>query len=213
MSGIMEDLNLAHDLRTMPIGLLLVVLAYLLGSVSTAILTCRLMGLPDPREQGSRNPGATNVLRTGGKAAAAITLLGDLLKGLIPVLIARLLGAVDVVLGAVALAAVLGHVFPVFFGFKGGKGVATAFGAYLGIHWILGVSWGVAWLLVAALFRFSSLSALVATALAPLFAHWLLGSLWLTLAIVAIAVVVIARHQSNIRNLLDGTEERIGQRT
>jgi glycerol-3-phosphate acyltransferase PlsY len=189
--------------------LALILLGYLAGSISSAIVVCRLMGLPDPREHGSGNPGATNVLRVGGKGAAALTLLGDSLKGLIPVLLARALHAPEWVLGAVALGAVLGHLYPVFFGFRGGKGVATALGAFLGINPWLGLAWAATWLAMAALFRISSLSALTAMILTPFYAWFLTGSRSLTALLSAIAVLVIARHHSNIRNLLAGTESRI----
>lgn len=189
--------------------LILIIAAYLLGSISSAIIICRLMGLPDPRSQGSRNPGATNVLRLGGKKAAAFTLLGDMLKGLIPVATARILGADDLALGAVALAAVVGHLYPIFFGFQGGKGVATLLGVLLGMSWWLGLVWAISWLSVTALFRISSLSALVATSLTPLYCYWLLGSPWLFASTVLLAVLVIWRHRSNIQNMLHGTESKI----
>jgi glycerol-3-phosphate acyltransferase PlsY len=189
--------------------LIFIIAAYLLGSVSSAILTCRLMGLPDPRSQGSRNPGATNVLRIGGKKAAFLTLLGDMLKGLIPVAAARYMGVDDPALGGVALAAVIGHMYPVFFGFQGGKGVATLLGVLLGMSWWLGLVWAISWLSMAALFRISSLSALVATALLPLYCYWILGSHWLVASTVVLAALVIWRHRSNIHDLLHGTESRI----
>ena len=195
------------------INFVLVATAYLLGSVSSAIITCKLMGLPDPREQGSGNPGATNVLRIGGKKAALFTLTGDMLKGLVPVAVANVLNVNDSVLGSVALAAVLGHLYPLYFGFQGGKGVATTWGALLGIHWVLGLVWVFTWLLVAALFRISSLSALIATTLTPLYSYWLLSSPWLTVLNAVIAALIIWRHRTNIRNLIEGTESRIGTRT
>ena len=187
----------------------LVIGAYLIGSVATAVLTCRLLGLPDPRTVGSGNPGATNVLRMGGKKAAIITLLGDMLKGLIPVLAAQALGFADAWLGAVALAAFVGHLFPVFFGFKGGKGVATALGVLLGLSWGVGALVLVTWLAVAAISRISSLSALVAALLAPAYTAWLTGSPWLIATTVAMTVLIYWRHRSNIRNLLSGAEGRI----
>jgi glycerol-3-phosphate acyltransferase PlsY len=193
----------------MLLDLILIIAGYLLGSVSSAIITCRLMGLPDPRNQGSRNPGATNVLRIGGKNAAVLTLLGDMLKGLVPVATARYLGVDDPVLGAVALAAVVGHMYPVFFGFQGGKGVATLLGVLLGMSWWLGLVWAITWLSMAALFRISSLSALVATSLSPLYSYWILGSPWLLASTIALAILIIWRHRSNIQNLLHGTESRI----
>ncbi|MBD3618541.1 MAG: glycerol-3-phosphate 1-O-acyltransferase PlsY [Chromatiales bacterium] len=189
---------------------LLIVAAYLLGSVATAIITCRLMGLPDPRGVGSGNPGATNVLREGGKKAAIITLLGDMLKGLVPVLVGHALGVADWALAAIGLAAFIGHLYPVYFGFKGGKGVATALGVSLGFHWGLGLAVLVTWLAMAFLTRISSLSALTASLLAPLYAWLITGSTALTVAAALMAVLVFWRHRSNIRNLLDGTEGRIG---
>ncbi|MDX5333849.1 MAG: glycerol-3-phosphate 1-O-acyltransferase PlsY [Gammaproteobacteria bacterium] len=189
---------------------LLIVAAYLLGSVATAIITCRLMGLPDPRGVGSGNPGATNVLREGGKKAAIITLLGDMLKGLIPVLVGHALGVADWVLAAIGLAAFIGHLYPVYFGFKGGKGVATALGVSLGFHWGLGLAVLGTWLAMAFLTRISSLSALTASLLAPLYAWLITGSTALTVAAALMAALVFWRHRSNIRNLLNGTEGRIG---
>lgn len=191
---------------------LLVLVAYLMGSVSAAIITCRLMGLPDPRTQGSGNPGATNVLRHGGKKAAIITLLGDLLKGLLPVLLARALGAPLEVLGLVGLAAFLGHLYPVFFGFRGGKGVATAIGVLLGIHWLLGVAYVGTWLLMAALFRISSLSALLAAVLVPFYSLLVPANGIVSAIIAVMSVMLIWRHRSNIRKILAGTEDRLGDK-
>ncbi|HEY5789789.1 MAG TPA: glycerol-3-phosphate 1-O-acyltransferase PlsY, partial [Gammaproteobacteria bacterium] len=156
----------------MSLGHLMVLVAYLLGSLSSAVIVCRLAGLPDPRSGGSGNPGATNVLRLGGKRLAAVTLLGDLLKGLLPVLAARLLGVEPALLGVIALAAFLGHLYPLFFGFRGGKGVATALGVLLGLDWVVGLATLLTWLAVALLSRYSSLSSLVATALAPAWVGW-----------------------------------------
>src|SRR5512145_106507 len=146
----------------------LVLVAYLLGSLSTAIILCRLMGLPDPRTQGSGNPGATNVLRFGGKKLAAFTLLGDMLKGLLPVVVASFITDNATVLALVAMAAFLGHLYPVFFGFRGGKGVATALGVLLGLSWQVGLAVLVTWVVMALVFRISSLSALIAALLSPL---------------------------------------------
>lgn len=190
--------------------LLFVALGYLAGSVATAILVCRALGLPDPREEGSRNPGATNVLRFGGKKAAAITLAGDLLKGLAPVLLARLAGLDDTGLALTALAAFLGHLYPVFFGFAGGKGVATAFGALLGLAWPVALAALATWLLMAWIVRISSLSALTAAALTPLFA-WGFGLSGAALAVVLLMVgLLVWRHRSNIGHLLAGAEDPIG---
>lgn len=187
-----------------------VALGYLAGSVSTAIIVCRAMGLPDPRSEGSRNPGATNVLRFGGKKAAAITLAGDFLKGLLPVLLARLAGLEETGLALTALAAFLGHLYPVFFGFEGGKGVATAFGAILGLSYPVALATLAAWLIMAFVARISSLSALTAAALAPLFAWWFgLPGAYLA-AVLAMVGLLIWRHRSNIRHLLAGAEDKIG---
>ncbi|RMG58220.1 MAG: glycerol-3-phosphate 1-O-acyltransferase [Gammaproteobacteria bacterium] len=191
---------------------LLVLAGYLVGSLSAAIITCRLMGLPDPRSSGSRNPGATNVLRLGGRKAAAITLFGDLLKGLLPVLAARLLEQPVEVQGLVGLAAFLGHLYPLFFGFRGGKGVATALGVYLALDPRAGLAFIAIWLIMAALTRISSLSALTASlAMPPLF-WWLSGSRRLAALVGLMVILVYWRHRSNIRNLLNGTEGRIGGR-
>ena len=197
----------------MLVAFTLVAVGYLLGSVSTAIITCRLMGLPDPRRQGSGNPGATNVLRLGGRKAAAITLFGDLLKGLVPVLLARVLGAGDPLLAAVAVAAFLGHLYPVFFQFQGGKGVATAAGAILALAPVVAAACLATWAVMARVFRISSLAALSAAALAPLYA-WLLGSPTpYTVALLLIAGLLMWRHRANIGRILDGTESRIGQKS
>lgn len=192
------------------ITLLLIVFGYLAGSLSTAIIVCRIMGLPDPRSEGSRNPGATNVLRFGGKKAAAITLAGDFLKGLGPVLLARGLGVEETGLALTALAAFLGHLYPVFFGFEGGKGVATAFGVILGLSWLTALAALATWLIMAFAVRISSLSALTAAALTPLYA-WLFGLPPVYVAAILIMVVILIwRHRSNIRQLLAGTEDTIG---
>ena len=188
---------------------LLIIAAYLLGSVSSAIIVCRLMGLPDPRTQGSNNPGATNVLRIGGKKAAAITLVGDSLKGLIPMLVGHALDAGPAVLAGIGLAAFIGHLYPVFFGFKGGKGVATALGVQFGLYWPIGLCVAAVWLFVAKVLKISSLSGLISMALAPVFV-WLF---WDEKALIGMQLIItgllIWRHRSNIRNLLDGTEDRI----
>ncbi|MFZ1324931.1 MAG: glycerol-3-phosphate 1-O-acyltransferase PlsY [Candidatus Contendobacter sp.] len=190
--------------------MLFVILAYLAGSISTAILVCRALGLPDPRAEGSRNPGATNVLRFGGKKAAALTLAGDLAKGLLPVLLARWAGVGETGLALTALAAFWGHLYPLFFGFVGGKGVATAFGGLLGFSWPTALAAVAVWLFMAFVVRISSLAALTAAALTPLFAWWfgLRG-----VAFIAVLMMVgwmIWRHRSNIQKLLSGAEDKIG---
>ncbi|MBT2968815.1 MAG: acyl-phosphate glycerol 3-phosphate acyltransferase [gamma proteobacterium symbiont of Ctena orbiculata] len=188
---------------------LLILGAYLLGSISSAIIVCRVMGLPDPRSQGSNNPGATNVLRIGGKKAAAITLLGDSLKGLLPMLAAHLLEASVPILALTGIAAFSGHLYPVFFGFKGGKGVATALGVQFGLHWGIGLAVALVWLLVAKLVNISSLSALGSMALAPLIVWVIWPETELVVMQVVISLILFWRHRSNIQNLLQGSEESI----
>ncbi|QTR51644.1 glycerol-3-phosphate 1-O-acyltransferase PlsY [Candidatus Thiothrix anitrata] len=190
---------------------LLILFAYLLGSIATAIVTCKLMGLPDPRTQGSNNPGATNVLRFGGKKAAAITLLGDGLKGVIPVVLARFVFGIEdyTWLILIGIAAFLGHLYPVFYGFKGGKGVATAIGVFLGVNLWGGLAFVATWLIMAKGFKISSLAALIATALSPLYFWLITGHAQLTLGVGVIAVLIFWRHRSNIQKLLDGSEDKI----
>lgn len=186
--------------------------AYLIGSISSAIIVCKLMRLPDPRSHGSGNPGATNVLRVGGKKAAAITLLGDMLKGLLPVLAAKLLRVSDPALAVIGFAAFIGHLFPLFFGFKGGKGVATMLGVMFGFHWAVGLATALTWLIIAKVFKISSLSALIATALAPFYVLLITGSNKpLIIATAAMTLILFWRHRSNIQNLLSGKEGRIGK--
>lgn len=191
------------------IDYLFILFAYLLGSVSSAIIVCKVMGLPDPRTQGSNNPGATNVLRIGGKKAAALTLLGDMLKGLIPVLAANLYGVSESILATAGIAAFLGHLYPVFFGFKGGKGVATALGVQFGLGWQIGGSIALIWLFVAKILNTSSLAALICMALAPLVVWYFRPAPELIVAQILISIVLFWRHRSNIRNLLSGSEGKI----
>jgi len=183
--------------------------AYLLGSLSSAIIVCRLMGLPDPRTQGSHNPGATNVLRLGGKKAAAITLAGDMIKGLIPVVVAQALDAKPGVLASVGLAAFLGHLYPVFFRFQGGKGVATFIGVSLGVHWLLGLAVVATWLIIARLFRISSLAALIAAALAPFYAWSMEIATAINIVIAIMTLMLLWRHRTNIVQIFQGTEGKI----
>ncbi len=192
---------------------ILILLAYLLGSVSTAIIVCKLMGLPDPRSEGSGNPGATNVLRVGGKKPAAITLFGDTLKGLLPVLIAKAFTQDPLIIGLVGLAAFLGHLFPLFFGFKGGKGVATMLGVLFGLNLWVGAATGLTWLVIAKGLKISSLSALIATALAPLYLWLIAGNLELVILTSLMTVMLFWRHRSNIQNLLSGAEGKIGKKS
>ncbi len=182
---------------------------YLLGSVSSAVIVCKLWGLPDPRTTGSYNPGATNVLRIGSKQAAAVTLLGDVLKGFLPVVLARWFEADPAIAAAAGLAAFFGHLYPVFFGFQGGKGVATALGVLTGIHWGLGLLLAGTWLVVAKLSKISSLAALTAALLSPLYAYWIVHIPWITAMVTVMAGWLIFRHRDNIRRLLHGEEDRI----
>lgn len=191
-------------------SILCVILGYLAGSISTAVIVCRLLNLPDPRHTGSGNPGATNVLRFGGKKAAILTLGGDFLKGVLPVLAARLVGVDEWGLALTALAAFLGHLYPVFFGFVGGKGVATAFGAILALAWPVALVALGTWLFIALVLHVSSLAALSAAILTPL-AAWGFGlALPYNAVIVVMVALLVWRHRSNIRNLLAGTEDKIG---
>ncbi len=188
----------------------LIVAAYLLGSLSTAVVASRALGLPDPRTRGSGNPGATNVLRIGGRGAAAITLLGDMLKGLAAVLAGRLMGVGEGVVAAMGMAAFLGHLYPLFFGFRGGKGVATGLGVLLGISWPAGLAALLTWLVVAAISRYSSLAALCAALLAPGWVALFSPSTPFLVMTILLCALLIWRHRGNIRNLLDGSESRFG---
>ena len=187
----------------------LIILAYLFGSISTAIIVCKIMGLPDPRSEGSGNPGATNVLRVGGKKAAAITLFGDFIKGVIPVLVAKYLEVTDLVLALVGFAAFIGHLYPVFFHFRGGKGVATMLGVLFGFNLYVGLATAGTWLFVAKGLHISSLSALVATLLAPFYIWQLAPSNELITITAIMTVILYWRHRSNIKNLLSGKESKI----
>lgn len=198
---------------------LAVLAAYLIGSLSFAVIVSRLMGLNDPRSYGSKNPGATNVLRSGNKAAAALTLLLDGVKGWLPMALVTWFGQDyglrEGTLAAVGLAAFIGHLYPVFFGFQGGKGVATAAGVLFGVHWVLGLATLATWIIVAFFSRYSSLAALACAIFAPW--YYLIGdrSFWyvdkmIALAIVAMSAFLIFRHRENIIKLLKGTESRLG---
>jgi glycerol-3-phosphate acyltransferase PlsY len=193
------------------LDLTLIAVAYLLGSVSSAIIVCRLMGLPDPRTEGSNNPGATNVLRIGGKKAAAITLFGDCLKGLLPVLACHALDRSEFVFALVGAAAFLGHLYPVFFGFKGGKGVATALGVQFGLSWMIGGAVAAVWLFMAKVANISSLAALVSMALAPVFVWLFWPAPELITMQVVMSVILFWRHRSNIQNLVSGAEGKIAR--
>jgi glycerol-3-phosphate acyltransferase PlsY len=196
-----------------------VVAAYLVGSLAFAVIVSKVMGLSDPRTFGSKNPGATNVLRSGNKAAAVITLLLDALKGFVPVLLVKVYGRrwglEEGTMALVGLAAFLGHLYPVFFRFQGGKGVATFIGVVFGIHWLLGIATGLTWLILAFFFRYSSLASLVAAVFAPV--YYLFGDRlkWyaerpVTMALFAIALLLAWRHRGNIDRLMKGTESKLG---
>lgn len=178
--------------------------AYLIGSISSAVLVCRVMGYPDPRDEGSHNPGATNVLRIAGKPAAALTLAGDVAKGIVPVLIARLLGLHPIIVALAGLLAVIGHIYPVFFQFRGGKGIATAFGLIFMLNWQVGIITGAAWLLVFAVGRVSSVASLCAFLIMPVLVLWLEAAAFWPMLI--LSLVVFWRHKDNIKRLIRGEE-------
>ena len=186
--------------------LVLISFAYLLGSLSAAIILSKIMGFPDPRSGGSNNPGATNVLRIAGKKAAFFTLVGDFLKGLIPVLLARWLETDSLVMALTGFAAFIGHCFPVFFAFRGGKGVATAIAATLAFEWISGGILIVIWLLFAKVFKISSLAAIVSFSLMPLAIYWRTQDPQVAAVFVVLSAILIWRHRSNIQRLIRGTE-------
>lgn len=198
---------------------LAVLAAYLLGSLAFAVIVSKVMGLSDPRTFGSKNPGATNVLRSGSKPAAIVTLLLDALKGLVPVLLVKHFGEPyglrEGTMAMVGLAAFLGHLYPVFFRFQGGKGVATFIGVVFGIHWVLGIATGLTWLIIAFFFRYSSLASLLSAAFAPV--YYLLGDRiqWyaekpVAVALFAMALLLTWRHRENIQRLVAGKESRLG---
>lgn len=194
---------------TIVLSIIYVIVGYLVGSVCSAVIVCRLFCLPDPRTAGSNNPGATNVLRIAGPKCAIIVLVADMLKGFLPVFLAKLLGVHYAVLGYICLAAVLGHMFPIFFKFKGGKGVATALGAFLGLNWLLGVLVLATWLLVALISRYSSLAALVAVVCAPFYSLFITHSVYGFMPLGLIVMMIIYKHHGNITRLVDGTEPKI----
>ena len=205
---------------TLTFDLLLIPLAYLIGSISFAVVVSKCMRLPDPHTYGSGNPGATNVLRTGNKKAAVLTLIGDALKGYFAVMLARhLLGDQSLtaslnswLLCGVVIAVFLGHLFPVFHGFKGGKGVATACGILFGINWILGLATLATWIIVAKFMRYSSLAAIAAAIFGPVYFVFLFGFQPMGIALLIVCFLLIWRHRSNIQNLMNGTESRIGSK-
>jgi len=199
---------------------LLIPIAYVIGSISFAVIVSKSMGLPDPYSYGSGNPGATNVLRTGNKQAAVLTLIGDGAKGFVAVLLARLiLGDASLtqtlnswILCGVVLAVFLGHLFPIFHGFRGGKGVATACGILFGINWVLGLATLSTWIIVAFFTRYSSLAAICAAIFGPVYCVFLFGVGPMGLTLTAVCVLLLWRHRNNIVKLLDGSETRIGSK-
>ena len=186
-----------------------VIMGYLFGSVCSAVIVCRLFSLPDPCTEGSKNPGATNVLRIAGPKCAVIVLIADILKGFLPVFLAKLLGADAATLGYICLAAVLGHMFPLFFKFKGGKGVATALGALLGFSWLLGAMVIATWLVVALISRYSSLASIAAIVLSPFYSVFIIHNMSAFMPFGLIVMFVLYKHHGNITRLVDGTEPKI----
>ena len=183
--------------------------SYLIGSISSAIIICKVAGLPDPRTQGSKNPGATNVLRFGGKKIASFVLIFDGLKGAIPVITANYFGLSLFELTFILLFAFLGHVFPLFFGFKGGKGVATYLGGLIGINLLIGLTFAIIWLIVAKVLKFSSLAALIATILSPIYFYLITANLQAALVIGLIGLFIIYNHRTNIKRLIKKEEDII----
>jgi len=202
-----QQIEVHHNmLETLTLPMIVIVGAYLIGSLSSAIILCKLAGLPDPRSQGSGNPGATNVLRFGGKKLAATVLILDVFKGILPVVVAILLGLNETWLAATALAAFIGHLYPVFFQFKGGKGVATALGGFLALSPLLAAAILLSWIIVFKLSRISSLSAITAASLGPVYSLWLIDAVNARWIILVIAVMLVVRHHGNIKRLLAGEE-------
>jgi acyl phosphate:glycerol-3-phosphate acyltransferase len=186
-----------------------IVFAYLLGSISSAVIVSKLCDLPDPRSEGSKNPGATNVLRLSGKKYALIVIIADILKGLIPVLVAKLLGLSPAIVSYTCFAAVFGHMYPIFFRFHGGKGVATAMGGLLGLHFLLGTTVIATWLVIANVFRYSSVASMLTMILTPLYSLFFLNRIDTFVALFMIMIFVLFKHRNNITRLMDGNEPKI----
>ena len=193
----------------MLINILLIFSAYLLGSISAAFIVCKTLGLSDPRTGGSGNPGTTNVMRLYGKKAAFLTLVGDICKGIIPVLLAKVIVNSEFIIAICGLAAFLGHIFPIYFKFEGGKGVATLIGILFATHWLLGVSYIITWILTALIFRYSSLAALIAALPIPIYSYFIEHNNQYTISFAVIAIILFWRHKLNIYNLLNGKEDKI----
>ena len=199
-------------LETITFSVMILIGAYLIGSLSSAIILCKLAGLPDPRSQGSGNPGATNVLRFGGKKLAATVLILDVVKGVLPVVIVTLLGMNETWIAATAFAAFLGHLYTVFFQFQGGKGVATALCGFLALSPMLAGAILLSWVIVFKLSRISSLAAIIAASLGPVYSLWLIESVNARWIVLVIAVMLVARHHANIKRLLAGEESKSGKK-
>jgi len=191
---------------------IIIIIAYLIGSISSSVIICKIAKKPDPRTQGSGNAGATNVLRFAGKKIAIFTLISDMLKGTIAVLIGRLLGLEGLILGLVAIAVILGHIYPIFFKFKGGKGIATGLGVMFALSPALGIMAVLTWIVIASIFRYSSLAALVTFSLAPIYTIFLASHTYF-IPLAMITALVIWRHRKNILRLKIGTENKIGEKT
>lgn len=187
-------------------------IAYCLGSINSAILISRIFSLPDPRSEGSKNPGATNMLRLAGMQYAVMVLVFDMLKGLIPVLLAKLVHASPHVIGFTCFAAVMGHIYPVFFHFRGGKGVATALGAVLGLHFVLGAVVILTWLVILGIWGYSSLASIVTIILMPFYAVFIVNHFDIFLPLCFITIFIVFQHRQNITRLMDGTESKINLR-
>ncbi len=199
-------------LSTFLIATIVSIIGYLSGSLSSAVIVCKLLKLPDPREHGSKNPGATNVVRVGGKKAGALVFLGDVLKALIPILTVKyFFGDNHFAIAGVGIGAFLGHLYPLFFGFKGGKGVATLVGVLLGIHWLVFLTFGIIWLVVLSSTKYVSLASIIAPFVAAVSAYFYHLSNIFIVAFVILAVLVAYRHKDNIVRVLNGTEPKIGK--
>lgn len=189
--------------------IILTSIGYLSGSICSAIIICKIFSLPDPSQEGSNNPGATNVLRLAGKKYASMVLVGDILKGFLPLLLGHLLGANDFILGVICLAAVLGHMYPIFFKFEGGKGVATALGALLGFHFIMGIVLIAIWMLIANFSRYSSLASIVTLTITPFVAIYSSQNVTVFPPLFLMSALIIYKHRENISRLLAGNEHKI----
>lgn len=193
-------------------GFIATLLAYLIGSISSAIIVCKLLGLRDPRQHGSKNPGATNVLRIGGKFPAALVLFGDVMKGFLPVFLSKWYGIDEFDLALITLAAFLGHLFPLYYRFEGGKGVATLLGCLLALSWPTALCWMTTWVVLAVFFRYSSLSAMIACIMTPIYIWAYTKNIVYVDATIVMGLLVLYRHKSNIRQLWAGTESKLGAR-